>query len=82
MHAPSVTLSYPTLCDPVDHSPPGSSAHWILQARIMDGLPFLPLGVLPDPEIETPSLASPSLAGGFFTIVTPGKLLEMAYSNY
>ena len=27
--------SYPTLCDPVDCSPPGSSVHGILQARIL-----------------------------------------------
>ena len=26
----------PTLCDPVDCSPPGSSAHGILQARILE----------------------------------------------
>ena len=25
-----------TLCDPVDHSPPGSSVHGILQARILE----------------------------------------------
>ena len=25
----------PTLCDPMDHSPPGSSVHGILQARIL-----------------------------------------------
>ena len=25
----------PTLCNPVDCSPPGSSVHWILQARIL-----------------------------------------------
>ena len=29
-----------TLCDPVDGSPPGSSIPVILQARILDGLPF------------------------------------------
>ena len=29
-----VTQSYPTLCDPTDCSPPGSSAHRVLQARI------------------------------------------------
>ena len=28
-----VTLSCPTLCDPMDCSPPGSSGHGILQAR-------------------------------------------------
>ena len=31
-----VTQSYPTLCDPVDCSPPGSSIHGILQARILE----------------------------------------------
>ena len=28
--------SYPTLCDPVDCSLPGSSVHGILQARILE----------------------------------------------
>ena len=32
--------SCPTLCDPMDSSPPGSSIHRILQARIWSGLPF------------------------------------------
>ena len=31
-----VAQSCPTLCDPVDHSPPGSSVHGILQARILE----------------------------------------------
>ena len=31
-----VTQSYLTLCDPVDCSPPGSSVHGILQARILE----------------------------------------------
>ena len=31
--------SYPTLCDPMDCSPPGSSVHRILQARILEWLP-------------------------------------------
>ena len=30
------------------------------------GLPFLPPGDLPNPEIKTASLASPKLAGGLF----------------
>ena len=30
------TQSYPTLCDPVDCSPPGSSVRGILQARILE----------------------------------------------
>ena len=31
-----VAQLYPTLCDPVDCSPPGSSVHGILQARILE----------------------------------------------
>ena len=31
-----VAQSFPTLCDPVDCSPPGSSVHGILQARILE----------------------------------------------
>ena len=31
-----VAQSCPTLCDPVDCSPPGSSLHGILQARILE----------------------------------------------
>ena len=32
----SVAQSCPTLCDPVDCSPPGSSVHGILQARTLE----------------------------------------------
>ena len=32
--------SCPTLCDPIDGSPPGSPVPGILQARTLDGLPF------------------------------------------
>ena len=37
-----VTQSCPTLCDPVDCSPPGSSVHGSLQARILEwvAIPF------------------------------------------
>ena len=28
--------SCPTLCDPIDGSPPGSSIHGILQARVLE----------------------------------------------
>ena len=34
----SVTQSCLTLCDPMDCSPPGSAAHGILQARILEWL--------------------------------------------
>ena len=63
-----VALSCPTLCDPRDCSPPGSSVLGICQARThWSGLPFPPPGDLPNPGIEPTSLMSPALAGGFFT---------------
>ena len=59
--------SCPTLCDPMDCSPPGSSVHGILQARYWSGLPCPPPGNLPDPGIEPVSLVSPALVDEFFT---------------
>ena len=38
------------------------------------GLPFPPSGDLPNLGIKPMSLASPALAGRFFTTVLPGKL--------
>ena len=35
-HCCWVDKSCPTLCDPMDCSPPGSSVHWIFQARILE----------------------------------------------
>ena len=34
--------SYPTLCDPIDGSPPGSAVPGILQAKHWSGLPLPP----------------------------------------
>ena len=49
-------------------SPPGSSVHGILQARILEWIAvFPPSGDLPDPGIEPTSLMSPALASEFFT---------------
>ena len=39
-------------CDTMDYSPPDSSVHGILQARILEWLPFLSGGDLPDPKIK------------------------------
>ena len=63
-----------SLC-PVDYSSPGSSVRGILRQECWSGLPFPPPGDLPDPGIELASLASPALAGGFFTPESPGKPL-------
>ena len=48
-------------------SPPGSSVHGILQARILEWVACPPPGDLPDPGIKPTSLMSLELAGGFFT---------------
>ena len=47
-----VTQSCPTLLDPVDCHPSGSSLHGVLQARNWSGLPCPPPGDLPNPGIE------------------------------
>ena len=65
--------SCPTLCDPVDGSPPGSSVPGILQARILEWVAVPFPGDLPDPGIEPTSPMSPALAGRFFTTELPGK---------
>ena len=53
----------PTLCDPMDFSPPSFSVHGILQARLLEGLPRPPPGDLPNPGIEpmSPAMQADSL---------------------
>ena len=53
----------PTLCDPMDCSPPGSSIHGILQARILEWVAIPFSRDLPDPGIKprSPSLQADSL---------------------
>ena len=58
----------------MDHSPPGSSVHGILQARILEW--FAMAVHLIDPRIKSVSLASPALAGGFFTTSTTWEAPE------
>ena len=56
---------------PKDCSPPGSFVHGIFQTRMLDRLPFPTPGDLPNTGIKALSLASPALAGKFFTTVPP-----------
>ena len=49
-----VAQSCPTLCDPVDCSPPGSSVHGLLQARILEWV----ASSLPSKEHHTSSHTS------------------------
>ena len=57
--------SCPTLCDPMDCSPPDSSVHGILQARVLESVAISSSREhLLDTGIEP---LSPALAGGLFT---------------
>ena len=66
MHAKVLQLC-PTPCKTMDCSPPGSSVHGVLQARILQWVAISFSRGSPDPGIEVWSLVSPALAGGFFT---------------
>ena len=50
-----ITQLCATLCDPIDFSPPGSSVHWILQARILEWIAISLFRDLPDPGIKSMS---------------------------
>ena len=60
-----VVQSRPTLCNPVDCSPPGSSVHGILQARILEWVAFHFSGGSSRPRDQT---RISCIAGRFFTI--------------
>ena len=65
-----VAQSCPNLCDPVDSSPPGSSIHGILQARMLDWIAIPYLGDLLDPGIKS---GSPTLQADSFWSEPTGK---------
>ena len=69
--------SCPTLCDPIDGSPPGSPIPGLLQARTLEQVAILFSRDLPNPGIEP---MSPALAGGFFTTEPSGKPSMHVYS--
>ena len=60
-----VTHSHPTLCDLMDYSPPGSSVHGILQARILEWVAFPFSRGYSQPRDQT---RVSGIAGGFFTV--------------
>ena len=62
----------PTLCDPMDCSPPGSSVHGILQTRILErvAIPFSRGSSLPGIEPGSPTQETDSLLSQ-----PPGKTL-------
>ena len=66
-----VAQSCPTLCDPMDCSPPGSSVHGILQARILEwiAIPFSRGSFWPRDQTRVFFIA-----GRFFTVWATGKI--------
>ena len=61
---------------PVDCSPPDSSVHGILQARILECVAFPSLGDLPDPGIKPGSPASQADAREGWTHLNQRSSLE------
>ena len=65
-----VSQSCPTLCDPMDCNPLGSSVHGISQQEYWSGLPFPSAGDLPNPGIKP---GSPALQAESFPSEPQGK---------
>ena len=68
--------SCPTLC-----SPPGSSAHGVLQARTLEWVSVSFSRGPSWPRMEPASLRSPAWAGGFFTTSTTWEAPTMWINN-
>ena len=66
----SHTQSCPTLCSPLDCSPPDTFVHGIFQARILEWVSVSFSRGSFQPRMEP---TSPALAGRFFTPEPPGK---------
>ena len=65
-----VTKSCLTLCEPMDSPTPAPPSMGFSRQGYWSGLQFPSQGDLPNPEIKP---RSPAVAGGFSTIVLPGK---------
>ena len=74
-YPPGCMLSHSIVFDlrPQELWPARSPVHGVIPAEHCSGLPFPPLGGLLGPGIEPASLASPELAGRFFTTEPLGK---------
>ena len=73
MHAKSLQ-SCLTLCKPIDHSPPGSSAHGILQARTLEWV------AIPSPSMYSrlrDRTCVSFIAGRFFTHWATSEVLQI-----
>ena len=74
-----VAQSCPTLCDPMDCSPPGSSVHGILQARILEWVAVSFSRGSSQPRDRT---QVSRIAGGFFTSwATRDTILQIKFKS-
>ena len=62
-----VAWSCPTLCNPMDPSPPGSSVHGMFQARILEWVAISYSRVSAQPRDQTQISCTSCITGGFFT---------------
>ena len=72
--------SWPTPCDPMNCSPPGSSVHGILQARVLEWVAIS--SSRGSSQGLNLCLWSPVLAGGFFTTLTPPGKIANVWCNH
>ena len=68
-----------TLCDPLDCSPPGSSVHGILQARVLEWVAMLSCRGPSQPSTEPTSPASPVFLVGYLLSHQLGKSICFWY---
>ena len=73
----SVAKSCLTLCDPMDCSPPDSSVHGILQARILEWVAVSFSRGYSQPRNQKLSPLSPALTGVFFTTSATWEALKI-----
>ena len=67
----------PTVCDPIDCSPPSSSVHRDIPGKNTGvGCHALLQGIFPTQGLNPHLLVLPALAGGFFPSEVPGKCLH------
>ena len=85
----SITQLYLSVFSPTDCSLPGFSLHGILQAKILEWVPFPTPGYLSNPGIEPKYLMSPALPGRFFTTnvtcqahIKSTRVLQMVQYNW
>ena len=74
-----VTQLYPTLCDPMDCSPPDFSTHGIFQVRTLEWVDITFRRDLPNPGIEH---ASPALQEDSLPSEPPEKPMAAIFSYY